>query len=214
MIRKTGILGGTFDPVHYGHLALARAAVELCELDHTLLLPAALPPHKQNRTINSFADRVAMLDIAVKSKNKLSVSTIEELLPTPSFTIDTLLYLKLHSPSDVEFFFISGADTFLDILSWKKYRQLLKECHFAVFSRVGQSTTELLTFIEQLGFEQESTSCWEHPVSRKKIYHTNLSLPDISSSMVRNRIANAKSVKELIPQGVADYIMDNSLYCS
>lgn len=214
MIRKTGILGGTFDPVHYGHLALAKAATELCDLDDTLLLPAALPPHKQNRAINSFADRVAMLDIAIKSKHKLSVSTIEELLPIPSFTIDTLQYLKLHSPTDVQFFFISGADTFLDILSWKKYEHLLTECHFAVFSRVGQSTRQLLNFIEELGFEQDTTSCWEHPVSGKKIYHANLGLSDISSSMVRNRIANGESVKELIPQGVADYIMDKSLYCS
>lgn len=214
MIRKTGILGGTFDPVHFGHLALADAAGALCGLDDILLLPAALPPHKQSRTIKAFSDRVSMLDIAVKNRKKLSVSTIEQFLPIPSFTIDTLQYLKLHSPVDVQFFFISGADTFLDILSWKNCELLLEECHFAVFSRVGESTKELITFIEKLGFEKDTTNCWEHPVSGKKIYHANPELPNISSSMVRKRIASEKSVNQLIPQGVADYIRENSLYTS
>lgn len=214
MIRKTGILGGTFDPVHYGHLALADAAGELCALDDILLLPAPLPPHKQNRTINTFADRVSMLEIAVKSRKNLSVSTIEQLLPVPSFTIDTLQYLKLHSPIAVQFFFICGADTFFDILSWKKCELLLAECHFAVFSRVGKSTRKLIQFIEKLGFEKDATNCWEHPGSGRKIYHSSPELPDISSSMVRRRIAKDKSVKHLIPQGVASFIRDNSLYSS
>ncbi len=214
MIRKTGILGGTFDPVHLGHLALADAAGELCGLDEILLVPAALPPHKQNRTINTFSDRVSMLEIAVKSRHKLSVSTIEQLLPIPSFTIETLQYLKLHSPVDVQFYFISGADTFLDILSWKNCELLLEECHFAVFSRVGESTIKLIQFIEELGFKKDATNCWEHPVSSKKIYHANPKLPNISSSMVRMRIAKTKSVKGLIPQGVANFIRDNSLYVS
>lgn len=214
MIRKTGILGGTFDPVHYGHLALADAAGELCDLDDILLLPAALPPHKQNQTINTFSDRVAMLELALKNRRNLSVSTIEQLLPVPSFTIDTLQYLKLHSPVDVQFFFISGADTFLDILSWKKCELLLEECHFAVFSRVGKSTRKLIQFIEELGFKKDATTCWEHPESGKKIYHANPELPNISSSMVRKRIAKTKSVKHLIPQDVASFISDNSLYSS
>jgi nicotinate-nucleotide adenylyltransferase len=212
--RRTGLLGGTFDPVHYGHLALAEAAGELCALDDILLLPAALPPHKQNRRINAFADRVKMLDIAVKRRKKISVSTIEQLLPIPSFTVDTLRYLKLHSPVDVQFFFISGADAFLDILSWKNCDLLLQECHFAVFSRRGKSNKKLIRFIETLGFENDTVNCWEHPVSGKQIYYANLELPNISSSMVRKRVRNAKSVKHLIPHGVADFIRENSLYAS
>lgn len=212
MIRKTGILGGTFDPVHDGHLALAAAAGEICGLDDILLLPAALPPHKQNQKIAPFLDRVAMLDIAVRSSSKLSVSTVEQLLPVPSFTIDTLQYLKLHSPTAIQFYFISGADTFLDILSWKNYERILQECHFAVFSRVGQSTKKLIKFIEKLGFQQKTKKCWVHPVSGKEIHHTNMLLPDVSSSLVKERLAVSKSVEHLISKNVLDYIKVNSLY--
>jgi nicotinate-nucleotide adenylyltransferase len=135
--QRTGILGGTFDPVHNGHLALAEAAGELCDLDEVILLPAAVPPHKQNKTITDFSHRAAMLEIAVQDRPSLHVSTIERLLPPPSFTIDTLNYLKLHSVSPVTFFFITGADTFLDILSWKEYRNLLQLTNFIVFLRSG-----------------------------------------------------------------------------
>ncbi len=214
MIRKTGILGGTFDPVHNGHLALADAAGKLCDLDEILLLPAALPPHKQNRKIASFTDRVAMLDSAVKSHPKLSVSTIEKLLPIPSFTLDTLQYLKLHSPADVQFYFISGADTFLDILSWKNYERILQECHFAVFSRAGKSSKKLIKFIEKLGFQQQTKKCWKHPISGKAIYHSNVILPDISSSGIKEMLAAEKSVNDLIPQVVLRHITENTLYSS
>ncbi len=212
MIRKTGILGGTFDPVHNGHIALADAAGKLCDLDEILLLPAALPPHKQTKKIASFADRAAMLEIAIEDNPKLSVSTIEKLLPVPSFTLDTLQYLKLHSAPGVQFYFISGADTFLDILSWKNYERILQECHFAAFSRVGKSTVKLKKFIEKLGFQQQTEKCWKHPQSKRKIYHTNITLPDISSSEIRKRLDTEKSVEGLLPQGVYQYILENVLY--
>ncbi len=212
MIRKTGILGGTFDPVHNGHIALADAAGKLCDLDEILLLPAALPPHKQTKKIASFADRAAMLEIAIDGKPKLSVSTIEKLLPVPSFTLDTLQYLKLHSAPGLQFYFISGADTFLDILSWKNYERILQECHFAVFSRAGQSTEKLIQFIENLGFRKQSKTYWEHLKSKNKIYHTNITLPDISSSGIRKRLDVGKSVKGQLPQGVYQYILGNALY--
>ncbi len=212
--RKTGVLGGTFDPVHNGHLALADAAAILCDLDEIILLPAALPPHKQNKKIVSFSDRVAMLEIAIHCKPKLSVSTIEKLLPVPSFTLDTLQYLKLHSPTDVQFYFISGADTFLDILSWKDSERILRECHFVVFSRVGKCSKKLIKFIEKLGFRQQSKKHWKHPVSEKKLYHTNITLPDISSSKIRKYLATEKPVEGLIPQGVIRYIKENVLYSS
>jgi nicotinate-nucleotide adenylyltransferase len=214
LIRKVGILGGTFDPVHYGHLALADAAGKFCDLDEILLLPAALPPHKRHREIASFTDRVAMLDRAIEGHPNLSVSTIEEHLPVPSFTLNTLQYLKLHSPADMQLYFICGADTFLDILSWKNYIRILQECHFAVFSRVGKSSKKLIKFIEQLGFQQQTKKYWENPLSRKKIFHTNMTLPDISSSGIKEKLNAEKSVESLVPLGVIKYIKDNLLYSS
>lgn len=212
MIRKLGILGGTFDPVHNGHLALAKAAGEICTLDEILLLPAALPPHKQGIAISEFPKRAAMLDLAAKKLGGLTVSRVEQLLPVPSFTIDTLQYLKLHSPTAVQFYFICGADTFLDILSWKSCDRVLEECHFIVFSRSGMSDKKLKNFISELGFLKKNTSIWEHPQSLRKIYHANLSLHNISSSEVRKRLRKGKAVGALIPEEVVAYIRAHSLY--
>lgn len=212
MIVKTGIMGGTFDPVHNGHLALAETAGNVCHLDDILLIPAALPPHKQNRKIVSFADRVTMLEIAIKGYPGLTVSTIEEQLPVPSFTIDTLRYLELHSVATVHFTFISGADTFLDILSWKESEGLLTKCDFLVFSRPGSGKKQLESFIKNLGYRQESVTTWKHSVKRKNIYHINKKISSVSSSEVRKRLRKGKSVAHLIPPGVSEYIQNNSLY--
>ena len=212
MIRKVGILGGTFDPVHNGHLALAKAAGEICNLDEIVLLPAALPPHKQGVYITEFSQRVAMLDIAVKELEQVTVSTVEQLLPVPSFTIETLHYLKLHSPTSVQFYFICGADTFLDILSWKSCEKILEQSDFIVFSRTGMSNKKLKSFIRELGFLKKSVNSWEHPENLKQIYHANLSPHDVSSSEVRKRLRKGKSVGSLVPKEVARYIEANSLY--
>lgn len=212
MIRKVGILGGTFDPVHNGHLALAKAAGEICNLDEILLLPAALPPHKQGIAISEFSQRAAMLDLAVKEWGGLTVSRVEQLLPVPSFTIDTLQYLKLHSPTAVQFYFICGADTFLDILSWKSCDQVIEECNFIVFSRTGMSNKKLKSFIRELGFLKKGTASWEHPQSLKHIYHVNLNLHNVSSSEVRKRLRKGKPVDSLTPKEVVTYIRMHSLY--
>ena len=212
MIINTGILGGTFDPVHNGHLALAEAAGNVCHLDEILLIPAALPPHKQNRNIVSFSHRAAMLDIAFKDCPQLTVSTIEDLLPVPSFTIDTLRYMELHSVATIQFTFITGADTFLDILSWKESRRLLEKCDFIVFSRPGNTKEVLEAFIKNLGYKQLTENSWEHFEKKNKIYHIQKKISSVSSSEVRKRLLKGKSVTHLIPTGVAEYIQRKSLY--
>ncbi len=212
MIIQTGILGGTFDPVHNGHLALAEAAGNVCHLDEILLIPAALPPHKQERKIVSFSDRAAMLEIALKGHPGLTVSTIENLLPVPSFTIDTLRYMELHSVATIQFTFITGADTFLDILSWKESERLLGKCDFIVFSRPGNAKKVLAAFIRNLGYKQLSENSWEHFKKKKKIYQIQKHISSVSSSEVRKRLLKGKSVTHLIPSGVSEYIQSKSLY--
>lgn len=213
MTQKTGILGGTFDPVHNGHLALAEAAGNLCNLDEIVLLPAAVPPHKQEKTITPFSHRAAMLEIAVENKKAFHVSTIEQFLPYPSFTIDTLHYLKMHSVLDLEFFFITGADTFLDIRSWKNYMKLLGTSNFIVFHRSGYNKEQLNTFLSSLGYEKKDDH-WYHGVLGKSVYTSNDPLPAVSSSEVRNLIGKGRPVDQMIPQGVADYIAGQHLYSS
>ena len=213
MIVKTGLLGGTFDPVHNGHIQLANAAGKLCNLDEVLLVPAVVPPHKQAKKIAPFDDRVAMLELAVAHHNGLTVSTVENQLPVPSFTIDTIKHLKHTSPNPLDLFFIGGADTFLDILSWKAHDSILKECHFIIFSRVGKPGEALVQFMEHLQFHQKTAICWEHLASGKKLYHMDIGVPDISSSMIRKRMANRQEINELLPQEVERYIKKHGLYC-
>ncbi|MBU1140732.1 MAG: nicotinate-nucleotide adenylyltransferase [Proteobacteria bacterium] len=210
MTRKTGILGGTFDPVHNGHLALAEAAGKLCDLDEITLLPAAVPPHKQE-VISAFSDRVAMLELAVRNKPTLTLSTIEQLLPTPSYSIDTLRYLLSHATHPAEFFFITGADTFLDILSWKEYQELLRTIHFVVFSRVGSKNEQLYTLFNKLEYHKKGAG-WYNTVSHRWIYCSSVSLPPVSSSEIRNRVALGLPVNSFVPEGVSEYIQAHGLY--
>ena len=211
MKQKTGILGGTFDPVHNGHLALAEAAGKLCDLSEIVLIPAAVPPHKQNRQVTDFSHRAAMLEIAVKERPTLHVSTIEQLLPSPSFTIDTLQYLKLHSGVDLELFFIIGADAFLDILSWKKCQEVLAASHFIVFSRSGSRKKKLYKLFKRLEYTKRD-GYWHNKVSQKSIFSSSLSLPTVSSSEVRAQIAKGQPASKLTPKEVCKYIADHQLY--
>jgi len=211
LIRKIGMLGGTFDPVHNGHLALAEAAGKLCDLSEIVLLPAAVPPHKQNTKITDFEHRVAMLEAAVKGRPGLQISPIEQLLPSPSYTIDTLHYLKIHSVGDVEWYFIIGADAFLDILSWKEYRDLLASCHFIVYTRKGNKAEILQQFFKQLGYRFKE-NCWIHKKSQKSIFTSSSALPSVSSSEIRDQIRRGNRVSNLTPVEVVDYIKQKRLY--
>lgn len=211
MIRKTGILGGTFDPVHNGHLALAVAAGNLCNLSEVVLLPAAVPPHKQDQAITDFSHRAAMLDLAVRDKPLLHVSTLEQLLPSPSFTIDTLEYLKLHSVGEVEFYFIIGADAFFEIRSWYKYQEVLQASHFIVFSRNGCKDKKLLKLFKDLNYTKKGEG-WYNQHFDKSIFTSTLLLPSISSSQIREQTAKGNAVDRLVPKGVAEYIKDHGLY--
>ncbi len=210
MTRKTGILGGTFDPVHNGHLALAEAAGKLCNLDEIILLPAAVPPHKQE-AVSDFSDRVAMLEIAVRERPSLHFSTIEQLLPVPSYTIDTLRYLLLHAVQPVDFFFITGADTFLDILTWKEYQALLRTTHFIVFSRMGSDNQKMYDLFKRFDY-QEKGAGWYHAASQKWIYSSSIMLPPVSSSEVRKRVAKGLPIDKLVPRGIPEYIRQHTIY--
>jgi len=152
-----------------------------------------------------------MLELAVREKPELQVSTIEQILPTPSFTIDTLEYLQLHSAVGLELFFIIGADAFLDILSWKKYESVLSATHFIVFSRSGSVNKKLHEFFKVLGYQKREKH-WHHKSFQKSIFSSSRSLPAVSSSEVRKEVYIGNSVDKLIPKAVSQYIATNHLY--
>lgn len=211
MTPRIGILGGTFDPVHNGHLALADAAGKLCNLSEVMLLPSAFPPHKQNQQITDYSHRDAMLSIAAKDSQLLYVSTLEQLLPSPSYTIDTLRYLKIHTVGETDFYFIIGADAFLDIRSWYKYKEVLKETHLIVFFRTGFKNKKLLKLFKKLGYIKKEDK-WHNDESGKSIFTSSASLPSVSSSAIRKLVAVKRSVDALVPLGVSQYINEHGLY--
>ncbi len=211
MTSRIGILGGTFDPVHNGHLALAAAAGKLYDLSEIMLLPAAFPPHKLNQKISDFSHRNEMLSLAVKDRPLLYVSSLEELLPSPSYTIDTLRYLNVHSVGNTEFYFIIGADAFLDIRSWYRYKDVLKASHFIVFSRSGFKNKKLLKLFKKLNYNERKGK-WYNVEYEKSIFTSSLSFPSVSSSVIRNHIADGETIEALVPSGVSRYITDHGLY--
>ena len=212
MKRRTGLLGGTFDPVHNGHIALARAAADLCALDEVLLIPAAVPPHKADN-IARFTHRQAMLEraLAAPEHKTLSCLPVEKILAKPSFTIDTLRYLQRHSDPSVDFYFITGADSFLDLPNWKENEQILKSVHFIVFSRSGVENERLNQQIKRFSYKKKHGGWYNHE-SRKWIFSSFLSLPPVSSSEIRKRVAECLPLDGLVPPAVAGYIIEHSLY--
>ncbi len=211
MIRKVGILGGTFDPIHYGHLELAEAAGRLFSLDEIVLIPAAVPPHKLHRQITPFAHRIAMLNLAVQKNTTFHVSSIEQLLSTPSYTIDTLRHIQLHSVENRALYFIIGADAFMDIESWKQYKDVLKICHFIVFTRKGNKKEKLYYLLEHLGYQQNADS-WFNGKTKRYVHTSSHSLPVLSSSIIRKRIGRGETTTAMLPSDVIQYIVTHELY--
>lgn len=134
---KLGILGGTFDPIHHGHLAAARAAQDATGLDRVVFVPSHLPPHRGRAPMASGFHRFAMTAIAVLADSSFEVSDIELNRAGPSFSVDTIHALHAGGWQAVQLFFITGVDAFADIRTWKAYPDLLNGCHFVVVTRPG-----------------------------------------------------------------------------
>jgi nicotinate-nucleotide adenylyltransferase len=135
--QRIGIMGGTFDPIHHGHLVTAETARETYCLDEVVFIPSARPPHKQPGSVSDFWHRYLMVLLAVNSHPCFRVSKIEYERTGPSYTIDTIRYFRRRHNKGVEFFFITGADAILEIVHWKQPEELLASCRFIAATRPG-----------------------------------------------------------------------------
>ncbi|RBP39559.1 nicotinate-nucleotide adenylyltransferase [Garciella nitratireducens] len=198
--KKIGIMGGTFDPIHYGHLIASKWAKENFELDKVIFIPAGVPPHKKEREVLSAEHRYFMTLLATIDEPDFDVSTIEIDRQGPSYTIDTIKELQAYY-KDIQIFFITGADAILEIHTWRNYEELIKSCYFIVATREGYDTKELYKRIEKL--DQKFG---------KRIFHMKIPPVGISSTELRNRIQQGKTVKYLIPPMVEEYIKKKHLY--
>jgi nicotinate-nucleotide adenylyltransferase len=216
--RRIGILGGTFNPVHNGHLAASEEVRQRLKLDLVLFVPSSLPPHKSEARLPSAEQRQEMVRRAIAGKSAFALSDVEVKRGGRSYTIDTIRVLRGFYP-DAALFFIIGLDSFLEIKTWHKWEQLLTECAFVVLSRPGYRFSDLLNidFMRQAGSEltrlDDGTSR-EAAVKTGgvEIYLEAGFTSSISSTDIRTRIREGRSFKYLLPDTVEHYIISNRLY--
>ena len=211
---RIGILGGTFDPIHHGHLDVADAARQACDLDTVLLVPARVPPHRRPPFASEY-HRFAMTALASANQEKLIACDIELQVADPSFTSVTLERLTQAGMNPDKLFFIAGADAFADISSWRDYPTVLDRSHFVVVSRLGYPVEALRGSLPELSLRMYESS--EHQVVSQRplaIWLVDAQTRNISSSDVRQRITEGLSIKHLVSDIVYRYILKHSLYVS
>jgi nicotinate-nucleotide adenylyltransferase len=214
LVISVGVLGGSFDPVHRGHLALASQALRTFRLSQVLLLPCAQPPHKPGRALAAPHHRLEMLYLAAEDRPGLQISTLEIAQGGVHFTIDTLRALRANTPS-VGPVFLCGSDALAEVASWREYQSLLAEFDFAAVIRPSDR-----------GEPREPH--WPDDVARRlspfppgdagelgaggRVYRLDMPALAISSSLVRERRAAGQPVEDLVPARVARYIQRHRLY--
>ncbi|MBI4792652.1 MAG: nicotinate (nicotinamide) nucleotide adenylyltransferase [Deltaproteobacteria bacterium] len=210
-MQKIGLFGGTFDPVHIGHLAVGRAALRQLGLDLLYFIPAALPPHKAGQLISPFARRVAMLRLAaVEEEPRFVVSEIEGLRPGPSYTVDTLSQFRQSLGPEAEFFFIIGLDAFAEITTWNRYAELLDNASFVVIDRPSHGRQSVAGVVGRCfpDYREETAGVWSGTGSHR-IYSLAMEPVPVSSSLIRARLRQGESVEGLVPPKVAAYLRRN-----
>lgn len=209
--KRIGLFGGTFNPIHSGHLQLAEAAQQACGLDQVLFIPAAEPPHKEASGIISYAHRSKMVSIACEPYASFSLCTIECYLPHPSYTIDTFeAFEQMWQGKDIFPFFLIGLDAFLEIKTWKDYEKLLSKIEFILCPRVENDFLDKEILLYDLGYKRQEGR-WVHPCYRN-IYELSFCPDPVSSTGLRGQFLRSSSSDVGLPAAVGRYIHENQLY--
>jgi len=215
--QRIGILGGTFNPIHYGHLAAAEEVRERLSLDSILFIPTALPPHKQEAMPDA-AHRMEMVRLAISGNPPFELSDIEVKRGGRSYTIDTIDALRSSLPG-AELYFLTGVDSFHEIKSWHQWERLLGRCAFVILSRPGYPFSELaaIDFMKHAAKDLDRLDRGEmREITMRTatacLYLEKIPHYDISSTDIRERIRDGRSVKYLLPEPVERYIITNTLY--
>ena len=211
---KLGILGGTFDPIHLGHLRTAEETGQELGLEKVYLIPSASPPHKTWEPVASFKHRLAMAQLAVSDSSLLEVLDLEGKRPGLSYSIETLKeFHKIFSP-DPELFFILGVDAFLEINTWKDYQELFNYAHFVIIERAGFQPHDLKAFLLSLGLKVKNAKLSDVFITQSgnTVALSTPTLIDISSTQIRELVAGDKSIRFLLPESVRKYIVEKGLY--
>ena len=198
---RTGILGGTFDPIHMGHLILAQTALEVLSLDRILLIPTGISYLKTDHKVGSAADRLEMTKLAAEGNPHFAVSDLEIRRGGNTYTADTLEELHRMEPEE-EFVFLLGADSLVDIARWQRPETIFALARIAVMTRGGEVPADILEKTEKDLKERFGA----------RIDHLPVRNIDISSTEIRERVRAGKSIRYLVPDAVAAYITRKGLY--
>lgn len=193
---KIGLFGGTFDPIHVGHLIIAEWVFEELQLDRFYFIPAGDPPHKQNQKITSSTHRLEMVRLAIQDNVKFKISEYEAKKPTKSFTIETLNEFKKTTKVNDSLCLIIGSDSFLDMPNWFKPEKIIKLAQVIVYPRIG------FDWLGAPEFLKKNTRFIQSP------------LIQISSTEIRKRVKQGRSIRYLLPELVGNYILKRRLYRS
>lgn len=199
--RRIGIMGGTFDPIHYGHLVLAEGVRDSLDLEKILFIPTGDPPHKRDRQVTPARTRLAMVKLAIADNPWFETSDMEVRRPGTSYTVDTLERLRDAYGDACEWYFITGADAIVDILSWKDVERIADLCAFVAAARPGTNKERLRNFLDDLpGYLQN------------KVHVIQVPALQISSTDIRRKVSAQRTVRYLLPAAVETYIHRHGLY--
>lgn len=190
----TGLMGGTFDPIHIAHLIIAEVALEQCGLDRVLLVPSARPPHKSEEGVSSIGDRIEMVRLAIEDNPRLELSDIETRREGKSYTIETVRELRRVLGPNERICFIMGADSLTQLSSWKAPEHLLDEVEIVVVGRPGVDERDA------------------DPAALERVLVLDSPLMEISSSRIRWLAREGRSIRYLVPPAVESYIREKNLY--
>jgi nicotinate-nucleotide adenylyltransferase len=195
--KRVGVMGGTFDPIHHGHLVTAEMALWQFDLDEVRFVPTGQPWMKADQVVTPAEHRYLMTVIATSSNPRFSVSRIEIERPGPTYAIETLQQLRREAEEPIELFFITGADAMLEIFHWKDPEEVLAEAHFIAATRPGYDLAR---------FEKEA------PTSHPNVDIMDIPALAISSTDIRRRVGEGEPIRYLVPEGVQTYIEKTGLY--
>ena len=199
-MKKIGIMGGTFNPIHVGHLMLAENAYAFCALDEIWFMPSSDPPHKMHQNVLAYEHRSAMTELAIQSVPYFIKSDFETERTEHSYTAETLRLLHEMHP-DTEFYFIMGADSLFQIETWYEPHHVMERAILLVAVRDHHSMSEMQQQIDYLKLKYHA-----------RIYLMNMPGIDLSSNFIRNRVQQNETIRFFVPDAVRDYIYAHNLY--
>lgn len=219
---RIGLFGGTFDPIHRGHLQAASEVKRIFKLDPIYIIPAALPPHKTPASVASADDRLAMIHLAIGDIPGVSVSDVELQRRGPSYTIDTVYHFKSTQSQDAQIFLIVGIDAFLEIDTWKSFQALLEQISVIVMARSDdrrqsvqqgwKQLEEYLIFSISTDFRFSGSQNAFLSAGKQPVYVCDVRALDISSTQIRQAVKHKHTIENWVPAPVAEYIHQKGLY--